>query len=81
MLCLVMSSTNDQMLLSIFILGSKFGVSQVFNLAYLGNMQLFPTSMLATSYGICNIFDLGQQAQPGGQCRHWRASARKRGRL
>ena len=38
MLCLLMVNTGDQMKLSIFILGSKFGVSQVFNVAYLGNI-------------------------------------------
>lgn len=59
MLCLFITQTSDQRLLSIFILGSKFGVSQVFNLAYLGNMMLFPTSLLATSYGICNLFARG----------------------
>lgn len=28
----------------------------MFNLAYLGNMLLFPTSLVASSYGICNLF-------------------------
>jgi hypothetical protein len=38
------------------ILGGKFGISQAFNIAYLGNQELFPTAIVATSYGICNIF-------------------------
>jgi len=55
MLLLTFSTTNSQLLLSIFILGSKFGVSQVFNLAYVGNIQLFPVALVATSYGVCNV--------------------------
>ena len=38
-----------------FILGSKFGVSQLFNLAYIGNVYLFPLPLVATSFAICNI--------------------------
>ena len=41
---------------SLFVLGSKYGISSAFNLCYLGNNFLFPVSILATSYGVCNIF-------------------------
>ena len=47
---------DQQLLLSLLILGSKFGVSACFNLAYVGNQFLFPISIVATSYGICNVF-------------------------
>ena len=56
MLCLIHIDTESQGLLNLFILGSKYGVSQVFNLVYLGNIMIFPTSLVATSFGICNIF-------------------------
>ena len=56
MVALILVPTEDQLLLSLFILGSKFGISSVFNLAYLGNQLLFPVSMIATSYGVCNAF-------------------------
>lgn len=56
MLCLTFIDTLNQLLLALFILGSKYGVSQVFNMAYLGNVRIFPTSLVATSFGMCNIF-------------------------
>ena len=37
-------------------MGSKFGISSVFNLVYLGNTQIFPTSIVATTYGVCGVF-------------------------
>jgi len=56
MMCLIMINTQDQIWLSFFILGSKFGISSAFNVAYLGNQILFPMSIMAASYGICNVF-------------------------
>ena len=56
MLCLIYVETDSQGLLGLFILGSKYGVSQVFNMAYLGNILIFPTTLVATSFGVCNIF-------------------------
>ena len=47
---------DEQFILSLLILGSKFGVSACFNLAYVGNQMLFPIQIVATSYGICNVF-------------------------
>jgi len=46
-------------LLSLFILGCKYGVCQLFNLAYVGNTHLFSISLVATSYSVCNIFGRG----------------------
>ena len=31
-------------------------MSACFNLAYVGNQMLFPIQIVATSYGICNVF-------------------------
>lgn len=56
MLCLVLTGTDDQLLLSIFILGGKFGIASAFNTAFMGNTALFPISVVATSYGICQTF-------------------------
>ena len=41
--------------IAIMVLGAKFGISSAFNLVYLGNNLLFPVSIKATSYGICNF--------------------------
>jgi hypothetical protein len=56
MVCFIAIPTQDQLWLSIFVMGSKFGISSAFNIAFLGNKLLFPTSSVATSYGICNTF-------------------------
>jgi hypothetical protein len=54
MVCFITIPTQDQLWLSIFVMGSKFGISSAFNIAFLGNKLLFPTSIVATSFGICN---------------------------
>ena len=56
MTSLILINTDSQILLGLFILGSKFGVSQAFNLAYYGNIQIFPVNIVASSIGYCNIF-------------------------
>lgn len=56
MICLILIDTDSELVLSVFILGSKFGISSAFNLLYLGNTQMFPMNMIATSYGICAVF-------------------------
>lgn len=53
---LIFFDTENQLLLCLFVLGSKFGVSCAFNLAYIGNNILFPVKILGTSYGVCNVF-------------------------
>merc|ERR1712078_245419 len=55
MLCLTYVGTDSQPILAVFILLSKLGITQVFNMAYLGNVKVFPTSLVATSFGVCNI--------------------------
>mmetsp|Transcript_16487 Transcript_16487/g.27996 ORF Transcript_16487/g.27996 Transcript_16487/m.27996 type:complete len:168 (+) Transcript_16487:1162-1665(+) len=56
MFCILVTQTDDQLLLALFILGSKYGISQVFNIAYVGNVLVFPTNIVGTTFGICNIF-------------------------
>lgn len=56
MLCLILVNTSDVLFLSLFILGSKFGISQVFNIAFVGNQHLFPIALVSTTMGICNFF-------------------------
>jgi hypothetical protein len=56
MLCLILINTDDQFFLSLFILGSKFGIASAFNLVYLGNSQVFPVTIVGTSYGLCGLF-------------------------
>lgn len=56
MVALTVYETDSQILLSLFILGSSYGVSQVFNLAYVGNFYLFEVHLVATSFSICNLF-------------------------
>jgi MFS family permease len=46
----------NQLVISLMVLGSKFGVSQAFNIAYIGNVILFPVTIVASTYGVCNIF-------------------------
>jgi hypothetical protein len=40
---------------TVLILVTNFGIVLAFDLAYLINAQLFPTVLLATAYGCCNI--------------------------
>mmetsp|Transcript_29245 Transcript_29245/g.44063 ORF Transcript_29245/g.44063 Transcript_29245/m.44063 type:complete len:103 (+) Transcript_29245:193-501(+) len=57
MVCLLFTSVDSpQWMLSLFILGSKFGISQSFNGVYVGNVMVFPAIVLSTCFGICNIF-------------------------
>ena len=56
MLTLVVSDTDNPLLVVIIILGAKFGVSSGSNIAYVGNSQLFPTLIASTCFGICNVF-------------------------
>ena len=59
MVCLIGINTESIPLLALFVLGSKFGIAQTFNIAYAGNVLFFPTSMVATSFGVCNFFSRG----------------------
>lgn len=46
----------SQVAISFMVLGAKFGVSQAFVVSYVGNYALFPSSIVGTTMGICNIF-------------------------
>merc|ERR1712224_806417 len=49
--------TADNIPLSAFcILLSKLGVSSAINMMYTANVQLFPVTIIATSFGITNFF-------------------------
>ena len=52
---MVIFSNNDQMM-GVFVLLSKFGVSFAFNNSYLGMPKLFPVALCGTAFGICNVF-------------------------
>ena len=56
MLSLLLTTTDNEILLFIFIMGGNFGVNCAFNLVFIGTYYLFPTSIVATAFGICNIF-------------------------
>ena len=50
-------NTENNVALSAFcILLSKFGVSAAVNMMYTANVQLFPISIIATTFGITNFF-------------------------
>ena len=42
-------------LVPVLILGAKFGVASTFNSAYLANALLYPTTLVGTAFGICNM--------------------------
>jgi hypothetical protein len=56
MFLLVVTGTDNQLLLTLFILGSKYGICQLYNMLYVGTTYLFPIEFVATSFGICNIW-------------------------
>ena len=56
MFCLTILPKASQLLLALFILGSKYGIAQVFNLAYVGNQYLFEISLVSTTFAIGNFF-------------------------
>ena len=55
MVALIFADARDQLMIALAILVCKFGISQAFNVAYVGNIALFPVSIVATSFGICNV--------------------------
>jgi hypothetical protein len=46
---------TSNILNSILILITNFGIVCAFDIAYLINAELFPTILLATAYGCCNV--------------------------
>jgi len=53
---LMVCFSNDDNLMAVFVLLSKFGVSFAFNNSYLGTPKLFPVALCGTAFGICNVF-------------------------
>eukprot|EP00347_Sterkiella_histriomuscorum_P019689 403340662 len=51
----IFKNTASNALISVMILGSKFGISASFNLVYLAN-SLFPPLYASTVMGLCNMF-------------------------
>jgi len=49
------TNIQDNLLSSALIMLTNLGVVIAFDVAYLINAQLFPTVLLATAYGVCNI--------------------------
>ena len=47
---------KDNLIQAALIMITYMGVLIAFDVAYLINNELFPTVLLATAYGICNIF-------------------------
>jgi hypothetical protein len=56
LLLIIYSQSAGQIMISLFIFGTKFGISSTCNMAYLGNSILFPTEVLSISFGACNLF-------------------------
>ena len=55
-LALIISQTENQLYLIIIIFAAKIGISSSFNTVFITNNKLFPVSIIATTYGICNTF-------------------------
>ena len=53
---LVIFFNAEGILIAVFVLFAKFGISFAFNLTYLATPQMFPTALCTTAFGICNIF-------------------------
>jgi len=49
------SDANESYLACVFILITNFGVVAFFDLAFLIVPELFPTALLSTAYGCCNV--------------------------
>ena len=56
MICFFDRETNQIVLYSLVLLIAKSGAELAFAFVTLIHLELFPTSFLVTSYGICNIF-------------------------
>jgi hypothetical protein len=54
-LLLVFFGNSTGGLVSLLILFTNFGIVSAFDIAYLINLELFPTIFLATAYGCCNV--------------------------
>lgn len=50
------SNTSHLLLYSLILLLAKAGAELAFGFCFVIHTELFPTSFLVTSYGICNVF-------------------------
>ena len=50
-------SDTDPMVASVLVMMTKFGVSMGWVAAILLTIELFPSSLVATAYGICNVLN------------------------
>jgi hypothetical protein len=55
-LCILFFKDEQGLMIALFVLLAKFGISCAFNLVYMQTPLLFPTHLTATAFGICNIF-------------------------
>jgi hypothetical protein len=49
------TKTAETAVLAVLVLSANFGITSMFDMAYLINVELFPTIYLGTAYGACNI--------------------------
>ena len=56
MILLTFVDTSSVSLLAFFILLSKYGLAFSMNMEYIANVQLFPITIVGTSFGITNFF-------------------------
>jgi len=56
MVGIIFTDTDTPIWPLLFVLTSRFGVSIAFNTSLVGNYQLFPVTIVATTMGICNSF-------------------------
>ena len=50
------SSGDSELLYAFFVLLSRFGMCITFNMTYVATQRLFPSAILATVFGIVNVF-------------------------
>ena len=46
---------HDEAAVPFFLWTSKFGVSAIFNIVYIASMQLMPTLVAHSAWGVCNL--------------------------
>ena len=54
-LSLIFAQDAGTLALAVLVLIANFGITSMFDMAYLINVELFPTMYLGTAYGACNI--------------------------
>lgn len=56
MAVLTVSKSKSQWFVSVLLLGAKFGISAGYSMVFVGNTLLFPVSIIAQTYGVCELF-------------------------